>query len=122
MIPQKEPGSYSRNKIREGSGIPDTIQAPKAGEQQHRRYQEQYLAAQTQKHSFPGNPDTLEKLADRDLRTDNHKHQQADPQAICRHIQQIRIVRKGTGDQFRKRHATKAADSHDNGSGYNDQT
>ena len=31
--------------------------------------------------------DALEKLADRDLRTDNHKYQQTDPQAICRHIQ-----------------------------------
>ena len=45
MIPQKEPSSYSRNKIREGSSIPDTIQPPKAGEQQHRWYQEQDLAA-----------------------------------------------------------------------------
>ena len=31
--------------------------------------------------------DALEKLADRDLRTDDHKYQQPDPQAICRHIQ-----------------------------------
>ena len=36
---------------------------------------------------LPSNPDALEKLADRDLRTDDHKYQQTDPQAICRHIQ-----------------------------------
>ena len=33
-----------------------------------------------------------------------------------------KICELNAGDQFRKRHATKAADSHDNGSGYNDQT
>ena len=104
-----------RNEIGKGSRIPDAIQAPETGEQQHGRYQEQDLTAQTQKHSFPGNPDTLEKLADRYLRTDHNEHQQT----VCRHIQQGRIVRKSTGYQFRKYHATETADPH-NDSGRND--
>lgn len=85
-----------------------------SGNTEQSRNQEQALPAQAKEHRFPGNTDALEKLADGYLRTDNDEHHQTDPQAVGRHLDQLRIAGERTGYQPRKQDARQTAQPHDN--------
>lgn len=114
MVPQESPGSYGCDEVRKRRRVPYAVQSPELRKHEQSRNQEQALPAQAKEHRFPGNTDALEKLADGYLRTDNDEHHQTDPQAVGRHLDQLRIAGERTGYQPRKQDARQTAQPHDN--------
>lgn len=89
VIPQEEPCGDSSKCVGEGAGQPDSVQIIEIGEKDDGRNEVDELSAQTQEHGLPGNTDTLEELADDNLRTDYAEGAKADAESVGGYLNQL---------------------------------
>ena len=113
MVREENPGRDGGDEIGYRLREPDAIKRPKVAQQVNRRDQEDNLPAQAEEHRFPGKTDTLEKLADDDLRPDTEEGHHRQDQATVGNARQLRIGSKSANDRRREKQADDPAERSD---------